>query len=62
MFEINDYVVVVGATLSQKGSRSNYKFEVCRILEVAKYEIIVDPLAGSYRRPYRVQKSNCTKI
>ena len=62
MFEKDDYVVVVGATLHGDGSKTNHKFDLGKILEVAKYELAVEPLHGSFRRPYRVNKQNCYRI
>ena len=59
MFKTDDYVVVVGATLNGDGSKTNYKFDLGKVLEVAKHELAVEPLQGTFRRPYRVNKQNC---
>ena len=62
MFKKDDYVVVVGATLNRDGSKTDHKFDLSKVLEVAKYELAVEPLSGTFRRPYRANKQNCHHI
>ena len=62
MFRENDHVVVVGATLNKDDSKTDFKFEIGKVVEVAKYELIVNPLNASYKRPYRVSKKNCHRV
>jgi hypothetical protein len=63
MFAKNDHVVVVGSTLNKDNSKTDFKFEIAKVIEVAKYELIVSPTStGAWRRDYRVSKKNCHKI
>ena len=62
MFKKDDYVVVVGATLNKDGTKVDYKFEISKVLEVAKHELAVQPLQGTFRRPYRANKRNCHMV
>jgi hypothetical protein len=58
-FKKDDYVIVVGATLNKDGTKTDYRFEISRVLEVAKYELAVEPLHGTFKRAYRAKKYNC---
>ena len=61
IFERKDKVVVVGATLNKDGSKTDYRFEICEVVEVAKYDLIVSSNT-SFKRPFRVAKNNCFRV
>ena len=62
VFNKDDFVVVVGSTLNKGGRKSDYQFEICKVLEVCKYELVVDGVTSSFRRAFKVSKNNCFRI
>ena len=59
MFKEGQYVVVTGSTLSAENKKSAYRFELAKVIEVAKYELVVTSLNATYQRPYRTPKASC---
>ena len=59
MFKKGQYVVVAGSTLTAENKTSEYHFELAKVLEVAKFELIVAPLKSTFGRPYRAKKVSC---
>ena len=64
MFAKGDLAVVVGSTLSKSG-KSDFTYEMVRVLYVGKHELLVKPEKSRYTfstRAYIISKQACQKI
>ena len=62
MYEINDWVVIVGCVINDLGRRSSVNFTVAKIIEVGIDDLIVKPNRSFSCLPLFVSKNSCRKI
>ena len=61
MFKKNDLVVVIGSTLA-KTKKTKMTFAISTVVEVGVHELIVSPMSGFLKRPYRISQKSCIRI
>tara|TARA_Y100001973_G_C5165248_1_gene315750 strand:+ start:564 stop:992 length:429 start_codon:yes stop_codon:yes gene_type:complete len=60
MYKINDVVCLVGSTKDNKGKV--YDFKLGRVIEIALFDLIVEPIDSFWKSHIRVSKESCQYI
>lgn len=62
MYEVNDWVIIVGCVINNVGYRSSVNFTVAQVVEVGVDDLIVKPNRSFSNLPLFVSKNACRKI
>ena len=62
MYEINDWVILVGCVMDTWHIRKKHSFQVAKVIEVGQYDMIVKPHGLYSNTPRIVSKNSCRKI